>query len=475
MGIKRMSRLFPRRLKPIVSLRPAYIKTLFQMLVALFYTGVFWFFIPAALAGGLEAIVLKNGLKVYLIEEHKAPVVTFQIWYKVGSRNEVSGKTGLSHLTEHMMFKGTPQYGKGEFSRTVAKNGGTENAFTGNDYTAYFENFSSDRLHLSLDLESDRMQNLLIDPREFQLELAVVKEERRTRTEDDPYAALIENLYALAFYVHPYHLPVIGWMNDLNNLTRSDVYSHYKQYYVPNNATLVVVGDFQPEWLLAKIKEKFESIPRGPDPAQTVSAELQQLGERRMVLKREAALSFIFAGYPTPNHRHIDSYPLAVLAKIFSSGKSSRLYQKLVYEQQIALDAGGHYEGMTADPDLFYLYATARPEKSTADLEKAVYAEIDRLQTEPVTDHELQKAKNQIESEHLMGADSNFYRAMQIGMAETVGAGADYVETFLDHIRQVTPGDIMRVAKTYLIEDHRSVGTLLPTPPNESHPPTGSR
>ncbi|HEY5599787.1 MAG TPA: pitrilysin family protein, partial [Candidatus Manganitrophaceae bacterium] len=194
-------------------------------------------FTAEARAARIEEALFQNGLKVILMEERKAPVVTFQVWYKVGSRNEITGKTGLAHLTEHMMFKGTSRHGKGEFSRIVAKNGGTENAFTGNDYTAYFENFASDRIDLSLELESDRMQNLLIDPKEFQLERAVVKEERRSRTDDDPTSFLIENLYAIAFLVHPYHNPVIGWMSDLDRVVRDDVYNLYKQYYTPNNAT----------------------------------------------------------------------------------------------------------------------------------------------------------------------------------------------------------------------------------------------
>ncbi len=240
-----------------------------------------------------QKFVLENGLKVVLWEEHKAPVVTFQIWYKVGSRNEITGKTGLSHVTEHIMFKGTEQHGKGAFSQIVAKNGGTENAFTGNDYTAYFESFSADRIDLSLELESDRMQNLLIDPEEFQLERSVVMEERRTRTDDDPYSYLIENLYAIAFLIHPYHAPVIGWMGDLENLVRDDVLQHYQQYYVPNNATIVVVGDFDTASLLKKIKKKFETIPPGTDPYQNVPAEPEQVGMRRRLVTRAAFVRLV--------------------------------------------------------------------------------------------------------------------------------------------------------------------------------------
>ncbi len=410
----------------------------------------------------IEEATLANGLKVVLLEEHKAPVVTFQVWYKVGSRNEVTGKTGLSHLLEHMMFKGTSRYGKGEFSRIVAKNGGTENAFTGNDYTAYFENFAADRIELSLDLESDRMGSLLVDPKEFQLEREVVKEERRTRTDDDPYAFLIENLYAISFLVHPYHAPVIGWMSDLGDLTRDDAFDYYKRHYLPNNATVVVVGDFNAKTLLAKIKTSFEKVPKGPEPPRYVPPEPEQSGERRIVVKREAQLPFVFAAFHTPNYKSPDSHALTVLANILASGKSSRLYRSLVYEQQIALDAGGHYEGLTTDPELFYVYAMARPQISPEDLEEALDGEISRLQTEPIPERELQKAKNQIEAEFILGSDSNFYRAMRIGTAETVGAGHDYVTRFVENIRKVTANDLLRVAKQYLVEDRRSVGILLP-------------
>ena len=413
--------------------------------------------------------VLKNGLSVVLVEENKAPVVTFQVWYKVGSRNERIGKTGLSHLLEHMMFKGTTRHGKGEFSRTVAKNGGTENAFTGNDYTAYFENFAADRLDLSLELESDRMQNLLIDSAEFGLESEVVKEERRSRTDDDPYSALVETLYATAFLVHPYHNPVIGWMDDLNHLSREDAYQHYKQYYQPNNATVVIVGDFKSETLLPKIIAQFETIPRGLNPEFRIPIEPPQIGERRAIITREAQFPSVSMGFHAPNYKSPDTYSLSVLASILSSGKSSRLYQSLVYQQQLALDAGGYYEDLTTDPELFYFYGTPRPGITLEAVEAALNAEIKRLQSDKVADAELTKVKNQIEASFVFGADANFVRAMQIGRAETVGAGYDYLIQYLSNIRKVTAEDIQRVAQKYLIEDQKTVGILIPKPLKEKN------
>ncbi|HET6369706.1 MAG TPA: pitrilysin family protein [Nitrospiria bacterium] len=439
-------------------------------LLLFFFSPLFLF--DAANAAKIQETTLSNGMKVILQEEHKAPVVTFQIWYKVGSRNEVTGKTGLSHLTEHMMFKGTKKHGKGEFSRIVAKNGGNENAFTGNNYTAYFENFAADRIGLSLELEPDRMQNLLVDPKEFLLERDVVKEERRMRTDDDPESYLIENLYAIAYMAHPYHNPVIGWMTDIGHLTRDELYRHYKTYYVPNNATVVVVGDFDAKVLLPRIEKAFGSIPKGPELPKVEIVEPEQVGERRTVVRKEAQLPFVIVGYHSPNFKSPDVYALSVLANLLSSGKSSRLYRSLVYDQQIAIDAGGSYDGLSTDPELFYVYAVARPGKKPEDLETALYAEIEKIKEGPISDTEMTKAKNQVEADYIMGQDSNFFEAMQLGTAETVGAGVGYVEHYVENIRKVTSEDVRRVARTYFIKDHRNVGTLIPIASNEATAPS---
>ncbi len=410
--------------------------------------------------------ILPNGLKVLLKEVHKAPVVTFQIWYKVGSRNETLGKTGKSHMLEHMMFKGAKKYGPKQFSQTVMRNGGNDNAFTGKDYTAYFENFAADRIGISLDLESDRMQNLLLDPKEFLSERDVVKEERRMRYEDDPTSTLVEQMMGTAFISHPYQWPVIGWMADIGNLTRDDLYNHYKTYYAPNNATIVVVGDFDTKKLLPEIEKYFGSIPRGPEVPAVGAVELKQIGERRIVVKKEAELPVVFSGYHTPDLKHPDSYALEVLQGILSSGKSSRLYRSLVYEKQIALYSGGEYDSISNDPNLFYVYAAVMPGRTTDEVEKALYAEIDRLKTNPVTDEELQKAKNQIEAHFIMGQDSVFFQAMQLGEYESV-ASWKLLEKYLDGIRAVTKDDIQRVAKEYFSEDNRTVGILVPVKGNK--------
>jgi len=405
--------------------------------------------------------VLPNGLKVLLKEEHKAPVVTFQIWYKVGSRNERLGKTGLSHMLEHMMFKGTKKYGPKTFSQTIQRNGGNDNAFTSKNYTAYFENFAADRIAISLELESDRMRNLLLDPKEFLSERDVVKEERRMRYEDDPVNTMVEQMTSVAFSAHPYQWPVIGWMADLNSMTRDDLYKHYRTYYAPNNATIVVAGDFDAATLFPQIEKFFGAIPLGPATPKVGAVEPMHLGERRVIVKREAELPAVFAGYNVPTLQHADSSALEVLQGVLSSGKSSRLYRSLVYEKQLALYAGGDYDNVSADPNLFYVYAGVMPGKTSEEAEKALYLEIDRLKKEPVPDEELQKAKNQIEASFIMGQDSIFNQAMLLGQFETV-ANWKLLEKYVDTIRAVNKEDVMRVAKKYFNEDNRTVGILVP-------------
>lgn len=252
-----LARMMPRRTIPSIPL----------LIACLFICGRAAFWSAPLFAAEPKEVVLSNGMKVLLVEVPKAPVVTVQVWYKVGSRNEVMGRAGLSHMLEHMMFNGTTRYPKGMFSRLVKKNGGMDNAFTSQDFTAYFENLSADRVQLALELESDRMQGLVLDREEFQREREVVKEERRLRIEDDPQAYLVETLFAQMFMTHPYHWPIIGWFGDLDAMTLDDLQRHYDTYYSPNNATLVIVGDIKADQLLSTVQKLFEPIPRGPTPA----------------------------------------------------------------------------------------------------------------------------------------------------------------------------------------------------------------
>lgn len=428
---------------------------------------------PAAATDPRE-FILSNGMKVLIAEVPKAPVATVQVWYKVGSRNEVMGRAGLSHMLEHMMFKGTAKYPKGSFSRIIRKNGGLDNAFTSQDFTAYFENIAADRVDLALELEADRMQGLLLDMNELKTEREVVKEERRLRTEDDPQGALVEALFAQAYLSHPYHWPVIGWFGDLDAMSLDDLQRHYDTFYSPNNATLIIVGDVKADTLLPTIKQLFEPIPRGPEPKPIASMEPEQRGERRFLLKRDAQVPFVMMGYRVPNYTSDDSYALDVLESILSHGKSSRLYQSLVYEQKSSLAVGAEYGLLQTDPGLFYFYALVSPGQKVEAVEEALHKEIKRLQNDPPTEQELQRAKNQVESARVFEQDSNFRHAMLLGQAETVGAGWRKVEQFLDRIRSVTTKDVQRVARQYLTEDNRTVGTLIPVPPKQPEPPTAA-
>ncbi|TKB76705.1 MAG: insulinase family protein [Nitrospira sp.] len=416
-------------------------------------------------ASEVQEFTLANGMKVLLREVPKAPVATVQIWYKVGSRDEVMGRAGLSHMLEHMMFKGTPQNPKGAFSRTIRKNGGNDNAFTSQDYTGYFENMAADRVGLALELEADRLRGLLLDDKEFQLEREVVKEERRMSTEDDPQSYLVEAVFAQAFQQHPYHWPIIGWFPDLNAMTREDLQRHYDTYYVPNNATLIVVGDIQVKTLLPTITRLFASIPARAVPTHPIPEEPEQKGERRILVKRDAQLPFVLAAYRAPNFKHEDSYALALLESLLAQGKSARLYRSLVYEQKIALAVGTDHSLLQTDPQLFYCYVVVAPGQKVDAAEQALYRELDRIKQEPPSELELQRAKNQLEAGRVFGQDSIFRQAMMLGQAETVGAGWKFEDSFLDRVRRVTPHEVQRVAQRYLIEDARTVGILVPTPP----------
>jgi zinc protease len=413
--------------------------------------------------------VLPNGLKVILLENHKAPLVTFQVWYRVGSRNEAWGKTGLSHMLEHMMFKGTEKIGPEEFSRIIQENGGNDNAFTSHDYTAYFENLSSDRVQVAIGLEADRMQNLLLREEDFRTERMVVMEERRLRTDDNPQAVLTEQVMATAFQVQPYHWPIIGWMEDIARFTLEDLKTYYKTYYNPINAFLVVVGDFKKEELLPKIEKAFGSYPKGVAPNQEKDKDPPQLGERRIFVKKEAQLPFLVMGYHVPNLREPDSYVLDVIATILSGGKSSRLYQDLVREKRLVLSADADHSLISRDPNLFTLSADLLPGKEVAEVEKAFDQEIERLQKEQVGKQELEKAKNQIEASFVFGQDSIFYQAILLAQHE-IAFNWRAIDDYLPSIRKVTPEDIQRVAKKYLIPDQRTVGILIPLPPKEGKP-----
>jgi zinc protease len=410
----------------------------------------------------VQEFVLDNGLKVLLLEDHKSPAVTFQVWYRVGSRNEKDGKSGLSHFLEHMLFKGTQKLKPEEYSRIIAKNGGRSNAFTSSDVTVYFATMSRDKIGIEIELEGDRMVNALLGETYFEPEKKVIQEERRLRTEDNPVAALGEVAGAAAYMVHPYRRPVIGWMDDIENLTRQDLVDYYKLYYEPNNAFVVMTGDFSTQEMLPKIKAAFGKIPRGAEAPKVRAEEPRQSGERRVTLKKEAELPFVLMYYHTPNLKSPDSYALDVLSVVLAGGRSSRLYHDLVYQKRLARNVDADYNGLSIDPSVFSVTAQVMPEKEPGEVEREIDGVLEKVKSELVSDRELQKAKNQIESAFVFGQDSIFGQAMKIGYYEALGDWR-LMDSYLDGIRKVTREDVQRVALKYLDRDRRTVGVLVPT------------
>jgi len=411
---------------------------------------------------------LNNGLKLIVKEDHRAPVVVSQIWYKVGSAYEHSGITGLSHALEHMMFKGTRKVPAGEFSRIISINGGRENAFTGQDYTAYFQQLASDRLPISLRLEADRMRGLLLPEDEFSKELKVVMEERRMRTDDDPQALLYEQFNAAAFVNNPYHHPIIGWMDDLKNMQVSDLRASYQHWYAPNNATLVIVGDVDPEATHALVNRYFGRIKPVSIAAQKPRREIPQQGIRRVTLKAPAELPYVILGYKTPVLKTVankqDAYALDVIAGILDGGNSARLARNLIRGQKIAASTSAGYDMLAAQDSLLILDGTPATGVSITELENQLRQQIRQLREQPVTTEELARVKAQVVAANVYERDSVFYQAMKIGILESTGQSWRLLDEYVDNIRAVTAEQIQQVARKYLNDDQLTVATLEPLP-----------
>ena len=413
-------------------------------------------------AAPVQEFVLDNGLKILLAEDHKSPSVTFQIWYRVGGRNEKDGKSGLAHFLEHMMFKGTPTTGPEEYSRIIAKNGGRSNAFTSNDMTVYFATMSREKIAIEIDLEADRMANALLGESYFEAEKKVIQEERRLRTDDNPAAALSEVASAVAFMLHPYRRPVVGWMEDIQNLTRQDLADFYKLYYAPNNAVIVLIGDFSTEEFLPRVKAAFEKIPRGAPPPVVDVVEPEQRGERRVTLKKEAELPSLLMFYHAPNLKSPDNFALDLLAVVLAGGRSSRLHHELVYQKRLVRGVDADYSSVSVDPMGFSISAQLLPGVQPATVEREIDGTLEKVKAELVSERELQKAKNQIEAAFVFAQDSIFGQAMKIGYYEIAG-GWRQMDSYLEGIRKVTREDIRHVARQYLNTDRRTLGTLIPT------------
>jgi len=417
----------------------------------------------APAADRVVAATLDNGLRVLLLEDHRSPIVSFQVWYRVGSRNEQRGATGIAHFLEHMMFKGTPTRGPKQFARLVEENGGQDNAFTSQDVTSYFVDIAADKLDLVIELEADRMRNLLLDAKQIASEREVVIEERRTRTEDDPGGFLGEEVSSIAFKAHPYGYPIIGWMEDIKRITPAEIRAFYQTYYLPNNAMVVAVGAFQAPAALEKIRRSFGRIPRGRTPPPVLAVEPPQNGERRVTVRKEAELPIVYLGWHVPNQRSDDAPALEVLSTILAGGRASRLYRDLVYQRQLALEAGGDYSYFSIDPNLFWFWATPMPGQTPETLEAELSKHMERLKAEPVTEEELGRAKNQIESAFVFEEDSVHRRAALLARFELIG-GYALKDSFITKIRAVTVADLTRVAGVWFAPERKSVGVLLPKP-----------
>jgi zinc protease len=413
--------------------------------------------------------ILNNGLKVIVKPDHRSPVVISQIWYKVGSSYETGGTTGVSHVLEHMMFKGSKNFPTGEFHKIIARNGGDDNAFTSKDYTAYYQKLEKSRLKVSFELESDRMRGLTLPLDEFKKELMVVMEERRMRTEDKPESLTYEQFYATAFDNSGYHQPIIGWMDDLKNLQVGDLRQWYERYYAPNNATIVVVGDVEPEAVFALAEEYFgklepfdEKILASDKPR----TERQQKGTKRITMELEAKLPYFIMGYKVPvintAEEPWEPYALAVLGGILDGGDSARLSKQLIRGSKIAIEAGAGYSLDARMQTLFLLNGRPSRNVSTEQLEQAILAELDKIKIEKVTPQELQRVKAQVISSAVYEKDSMFYQAMKIGIAETVGVGWEEDEKYVEKIQAVSAEQLQQVAKKYFVPEGLTVAYLIP-------------
>jgi zinc protease len=415
---------------------------------------------------------LDNGMKVIIKQDRRAPIAVSQVWYKVGSSYEFGGVTGISHVLEHMMFKGTKNHPPGEFSRIIAANGGDENAFTGRDYTAYYQSMASDRLEVSFELEADRMRNLLLLPEEFAKELEVVKEERRMRTEDKPQSLTFERFLAGAYESSPYRTPVIGWMADLDSLQVEDLQVWYRKWYAPNNATLVVVGDVEPDEVIALAERYFGPLkPEQVDPPKP-RLEPGQRGIKRIMVKVPARQPYLVMGYKTPvvgkSDEAWEPYALEMLAYVLDGGGSARISNNLIRGSKLAVEADAGYSAFSRLPGMLVMDAVPAPDSNVEAVEKALLKEVERFKTELVSEDEIERVRNQIIAAKVYEKDSVFYQAMLIGQLETIGLDWRLADEYVDHLKAVTAEQIRRVAQKYLVENNLSVAVLDPLPMDNS-------
>jgi zinc protease len=409
----------------------------------------------------INQLLLANGLRVLMVEDHQAPVINLQVWYHVGSKDEHAGETGFAHFFEHLMFDGTTNLGPDEFSNYIVRSGGQDNAYTTEDATVFWETFPSTDLPVALWLEADRMRNLDISDRSFKNERQVVEEERRERFDNQPYGDVIEVLYQHAFTVHPYsHVP-IGSMADLDRASLGDVRGFYNHYYVPNNATLVLVGDFVTRDAEELAQKYFGPVPQGEPIHRNIPAEPPQTAPRYVKLTQNVALPAFIEGFHMPADGTPDAYPLRLLSKILSSGDSSRINRRLVYEKQMALEAD--CEGnFTEDPNLFFVMAVLNSGFAPAQAEAEVESVLTDLRSHPVPEEELEKAKNEILGEFIVDRQSVQSRADELGQDAVILKDPELVNTEPARFLAVTAADIQRVARTYFVPENMTRVEVFP-------------
>jgi len=416
--------------------------------------------IPSTIAGeDVRRTVLDNGLVVLTKELHTSPIVTSMIWYRVGSRNEELGQTGKSHFLEHMLFKGTNRFKKGQIDLLTLKNGGSNNAFTSQDFTAYYFNFASDRWNIALEIEADRMVNCNFDPEEFEAEKKVVIEELKGGL-DSPWGLLMQEVNAAAYKVHPYRNPIIGWLNDVERATAEEQQAYYQRNYRPNNAILSLAGDFDTDRVLDEVARQFGGIPAGRRSELISINEPVQKGEKRILVRWRSKVPRIAIAYHAPAIAAPDSYALQLLGIILTEGKSSRLYQRLVERDQTVTFVSADY-GESKDPTLFHIRAEGRGKHTAEEIEASIYDELRRIVSDGITEIELERAKHQIHAHFVLSRERTADQAMLFGQIESL-CGLSYIDTYIGRIAAITTTEVSAVCASILGADNRTVGYLVP-------------
>jgi zinc protease len=411
---------------------------------------------------------LSNGLRVIVKEDHRSPTVVQQVWYRVGSMDESSGTTGVAHVLEHMMFKGTRAIASGELSRQIAEAGGRENAFTGTDHTVYFQQVHRDRLALAMELEADRMANLVLDEKKFSPEIKVVMEERRLRIDDRPRSRVYEGLMATAFTAHPYQWPVVGRMADLERMTYRDAAEWYQRWYAPNNAIVIIVGDVDTEDVFRLAERTYGRLRAKEVPSRAAMHEPPQNGLRRVTVEAPAAQSYVMLGYKVPVLREIERdwepHALAVLTALLDGTESARLNQALVRERRVANHAAAAYNPLARGPGMLYVEGAVAPGKSAAELETALREQVERFVAEGPSEGELARAKAQLVAKRIYRGDSIHSQAMEIGLLNSAGFTWHDCERIIAGLRAVSAAQVQEVAQKYLTEENLTVAVLEPQP-----------